>query len=270
MEVGDKMRADSDQSPNNYNKDETTLTMLKIYHERSNQLSNMLIAINGFILAFISGLLAFIGSSAFSISDCKNVSFVSLIKSGCLNPWPIFIAINIAIVVLILWRFYSHYIDDDIIQMYGKILSCEKTVDIIFDASLLKNLIILFRVGFIDEFPKFRQDKKVQEIKRLEILNRIEKDDVPDRGHRGLDCLAYFICSVLCILEFALIKTSTSDYFVIGILTLILISIAFFVLFSKFRKLVFIREIVSYDSIICFLAVTIFLLVLLIGIFINR
>jgi len=215
-------------------KNETARLMLQIYHDRSNQLVNILNAFNGFMLAFIGGLLAFVGSSAFSNSECKNVSSDSLISSGCLNPWPLFIAINIAIIVLILWRFYAHYIDDDIIRMYSKILSCENNVDVDFDASLLKSLIIQY--GIEDEFQKFRQDKEFRKRKYLEIFNRIENDDVPERGHRILDWLAYISCSVLCILEFSLIKTSTNDYFIIGIFTLFLILIAFGILFQNFVK----------------------------------
>ena len=206
------MGNDSDQHPEKQDKTEATLTMLKIYHERSNQLANMLVAVNGFMLAFISGLLAFVGSSAFSNSECKNAtSFYSLISSGCLNPWPMFFTINIAIIALVLWRCYSHYIDEDIKETYCKILACENEIPINFNATLLKSLV---------EPAQLKSILTKEEIQRLyhDIFEKFEKGEFPNRGHKKLDCIAFFFIIILSIIEIILVILLNQSDFFIGVI----------------------------------------------------
>lgn len=232
-------------------KNERDLILLQIHHQRSNQLANMLIAINGFILAFISGLLTFIGSSAFSTTSINNS-----LPIVCINPWPVIIGINIALFVTIFWRFYAHFIDDDIIKTYGRILSCEQSVE--FDASLLKGLLIKIEGADKDNLKKYRDDKELQKAKRKELIEMIDLDgNLPSRGHMGLDCLAFIICCVLCIVEFILFYRTTEDFILIGSVSFFLTLLPFSVLFSKFRKLEFLKKNLLYDKIICFLTVTI-------------
>jgi len=251
-----------DNCPENKNQ-----VLLQIYHERGNQLSNMLITINGFMLAFVSGLLTFVGSSAFTNECCKDVSIGTLISSGCWNPWPVLIAINIAIIVIILWRFYAHLIDDDIVETYGKILRCEDGVEL--DASLLKGLLKKFDPnGWENEYEKLKGNKSLQESRRQKYIEIIDKGgDFPPRGHMGLDCLAFTICCALCIAEFFLFYRTTQDFIIIGFFSVSLTLLFFCILFSRFRKLECVKKYLLFDKIGCFLTVTIvFALILLVTI----
>ena len=241
--------------------------LLQIYHERSNQLSNMLITINGFVLAFISGLLTFVGSAAFTNSCCKKVTIGTLISSGCLNPWPVLIAINIAIIVIIFWRYYAHFIDDDIINTYGKILSCEDGVDL--DASLLKGLLReYYPKDWTNKIENLKEHESLQKTERDNLIRIIDRgDDFPSRGHTGLDCLAFIICCALIVTEFFLFYRTIPDFNLIGTFSVFLTLLSFSILFSKFRKLEFIKKYLLFDKIGCFLIVTIvFTLILLVTI----
>jgi hypothetical protein len=183
----------------------------------------MLVALNGFILAFIGGLLAFVGSSAFSNLQCNNVSFVSLIPSGCLNPWPVLIAINIAIFVLFLWRKYSHYIDDDIMETYCKILYCEKELPIDFNATLLKSIALKYKpLPDILVKSNLTKDDILREYNFL--FEKFEKGDIPERGHKIFDRYTSFFIVCLTFVEIILVIFMNQCDFFIGVI----LSIAIF------------------------------------------
>ena len=223
----------------------------------------MLITINGFILAFISGLLTFVGSAAFTNSCCKIVTIGTQTTSNCLNPWPVLIAINIAIIVIIFWRYYAHIIDDDIVETYGKILRLEDGMEL--DASLLKSLLKKFDPnGWKNEYEKLKGYRSLQKSRRQNYIEIIDEGgDFPPRGHMGLDCLAFIICCVLCIVEFFLFSRTMGDFIIIGVFSFFLTLLAFCVLFSKFRKLEFLKKSLLYDKIVCFLTVTIVFTIIL-------
>ena len=194
---------------------ETNRVLLQIYHERSNQLANMLIALNGFILAFISGLLAFVGSTYFSAPACvvnctSGISGIPACQVCELiqRSMPVIIAINISIVVLILWRFYAHYIDNDIVNCYRKILYCENELGVEYKITLLSNL---ERESGSPGLKRLETYNKIESSglsdgqkfkEKMELVDRlIQNKKMGDRGHFWFNFLTISLITVLLLIE---------------------------------------------------------------------
>ena len=211
---------------------ETNRVLLQIYHERSNQLANMLIALNGFVLAFIGGLLTFAGSNYFSPPQCF-VSTNCLLKYGSCDqtqaPWVIIIAINIAIIVMIIWRYYAHYIDNDIASCYQKIFWFEHQVGVKPDLTLLcnfevKTLKLKKCKPYTAYIPNGLCDDQKFE-KRYEVFTKLnEKNLMGSRSQDHFDFLILFVVGSLLIIEIGLLPhNSILSYFTYWILFIIYI-----------------------------------------------
>jgi len=163
-----KMCKDSESEKNDTNR-----LLLKIYHDRNNQLSNMLIALNGFILAFVSGMIAFMGSTFFSTTECFVIinSRVTILGSCDLNKVvPIIIGINVLIGMLILWRYYAHYIDDDIVSVYRNIIRCEEKLPVDQKLKLLCRLEKpegTLKLNLLEFYHNKPFEKKIEIIEQL-------------------------------------------------------------------------------------------------------
>jgi hypothetical protein len=161
---------------------ENCRTLLQIYHERSNQLANIIHASNGLIITILVGVLAFAGS-------VKNIQQ---------NPSFITILIVIVVISLIAWRAFAHNVDNEIIQIYGKILCCEYRLNVPLRTSLLLSL--------INKFPEAVNKKYLNELKEgnkvmlySKMFALIKDRNVGDRGHRRLDLYALVLSLVLII-----------------------------------------------------------------------
>jgi hypothetical protein len=176
---------------------ENARIMLQIHHERSNQLANMLIALNGFMLAFIAALIAFVGGMYYSTNAISTQERII----------PLVIAVNIAIFVIIFWRMYSHYIDDDIVENYCKILRCEEIRKVEFDISLLKSLIFKYSEVEIQQLlePKEKRYEK--------IFNKFGNGEIPDRGQKKFDSIASAIIVLLFIVQIWMINDLVKTVF---------------------------------------------------------
>lgn len=101
---------------------ENLRTILEISYERYNQIKN----INNQILAIIAAI--FVGLFTISITF-----FTSAIT---INDFFILIGIHALIVTLLIWRYYSHIIDNELVSCYKRILYCEEKLDIPFEISI--------------------------------------------------------------------------------------------------------------------------------------
>ncbi len=231
----------SNPNSEKHEKNETTRVMLQIYHERGNHLANMLIALNGFMVAFIAGLLTFVGSSALFSPKCVNISGQILVEpSSCINPWPIFIAINIAIIVLIIWRFYSHYIDDDIVKGYRKLIYLEHDLEVSRKVSLLSNLEKddgspgLARLKIYAEIESSGQCDDQKFERKMKIIDElIKKKKMGYRGHFWFNFLTVSLITALLLIEvwfISITKTilDSNQLFYFGLFGLALIIILSF------------------------------------------
>ena len=225
------------------NSKETARVMLQIYHERNNHLANMLIALNGFILAFIAGMLTFVGSTFFSSPQCVIFVHSCLISSDLSNSdkfIPLVIAINVVAIVMILWRFYAHYIDNDIVEGYKKIIRCEHNlgihdddkVSLLYSLENVDNNLGLKRLKSYEEIEsrKLSLDKKFEEkMKIIDLLTKRKK--MGYRGHYWFNVLTIFVISALLVIEAISLKFFIEDkivLFIIGIFGLLLVVVVSF------------------------------------------
>jgi hypothetical protein len=101
---------------------ENLRTILEITYERCNQIKN----INNQVLAILAAV--FLGVFTLAITF-----FTSTITT---NDFLIIIGINALIATLLIWRYYSHIIDNELVSCYKRILYCEEKLDIPFEISL--------------------------------------------------------------------------------------------------------------------------------------
>lgn len=101
---------------------ENLRVILQISYERCNQIKN----INNQLIAIIAAV--FLGLFTIAIN-----SFAS---SNQQNNYLIIVAINVLIATLLIWRYYAHFIDNELVSCYKRILYCEEKLDIPFEISL--------------------------------------------------------------------------------------------------------------------------------------
>jgi hypothetical protein len=217
---------------------ETKRVMLQIFHERSNQLANMLMALNGFMIVFIGGLITFAGSSVFSSPQCVtevNEQAITCITNNSEKFIPLLIAINIAIIVVILWRFYAHYIDDDIVKQYCKIIRIEDSLRI---RDLDKKITLRSQLNESEDIP-------------------IEDIDFGSRGQWVFDLFACLFCFILLIVEYLIIInypiTKVMIQFFLFFVIIVITSFAFYCICKRKtceKKFVGFKNILCNDKII--------------------
>ena len=184
-----------DEEDCNQMSDKLAYTLLPIYQERSNQLVNIINAANGLIVTILIGVLAFAGS----VKNIQEPQFITLIVAIC-------------IISIIIWRAYAHYVDNDIVQMYGKILCCELKLNVPFRASLLASLIKGLpkdnhKRNELDEFVKSKNFSEAYS----KMFMLIDERKVGPRGHDSFDKIALiFIISILLLGSYLTIHNVTS------------------------------------------------------------
>lgn len=192
----------------------------------------MLIALNGFILAFVSGIIAFMGSTFFSTTECFIIinSRVSILDSCDLNKViPIIIGINVLIGVLILWRYYAHYIDDDIVSVYCNVIQCEEKLSVDKRLKLLCKLEKVegtLKLNSLESYCHKPFEKKIEIIKQLSRCKKMGY-----RGHYWFNVITIFTVTALLISEAVLLRFLNIDnitLFIMGILGLSLATMVFF------------------------------------------
>ena len=120
------------------------------------------------------------------------------------NAW-IFSIISIGL--LLIWRDFAHYLDDDIVKTYIQIGEIENLIDIPPSLSLFENLVKDFQLAYVgpqknpdEEF--FQTIKSFTPVQKLIFLNCLKQaKKMGRRGHERLDNIAILL-SVIFFLVF--------------------------------------------------------------------
>ncbi len=149
--------------------EELARLLLPIYQERSNQLANIIHASNGLIVTILIGVLTFAGTITNITS--YHIAFI----------------VSICVLSLIIWRVYVHFVDSDIIHMYGKILCCEYRLLVPSRVSLLSSLIKQLPAGQTkSELENLVALRKTREAySKMFVI--IDGKNVGSRGHEKID-----------------------------------------------------------------------------------
>jgi hypothetical protein len=136
--------------------------------------------------------------------------------------------VAICIISLIIWRAYAHYVDNDIVGMYGKILCCEYRLNVPLRISLLSSLIQGLAKGSKkrNELKDFVNSEKFSKAYN-EMFVLIDAKKVGSRGHNWLDGFALLFTFVLISVSFVFYYKMFSDImsWIIGGLVIFIISV---------------------------------------------
>jgi hypothetical protein len=178
----------------NVTRGENLRELLKISYERCNQIktiNNQLLAI---VVALFLGLFTII-FSAFTTSKIE-------------NNYLLIIAIHIFIFTLLIWRYYSHLIDYELVSCYKRILFCEEKLDIPFEISLASWLekIIDFQLPPPYKYSdNLTRKKKYLDLnstnKNFTIQKLIENNKGGYRFHNIWDAVAGFSIAILLFVQ---------------------------------------------------------------------
>jgi hypothetical protein len=97
----------------------------------------------------------------------------------------LFILAMISVPLIMIWRIYARYIDNDIIRQYGKIISCEKDLLMPEKVSLMNAL--------IEGFPHYRKNEYSdlsEEEKFDQFIYLIKTKQISHRQHDYFDLIA--------------------------------------------------------------------------------
>jgi hypothetical protein len=175
----------------NNDRRENLKEILKISYDRYSQIKS----INNQILAIVATV--FLGVLALVI----NV-FASLNTE---NIYLLIVGIHILIIILLIWRYYSHLIDNELVSCYKRILFCEEKLDIPFEASLASWLekVIEFELPSKKDSVELVRKKKYFEQsdtnKNLIIQKLIDINRSGYRFHNIWDKTSAYIISFLLI-----------------------------------------------------------------------
>lgn len=187
---------DLDQKQTTISNNENLRAVLNISHDRVNHLSSL---------------------------NQANILFTASVIIGlCAILWkdPQIIVI-LCVPVLILWRVNARIIDNEIINQYGKIISCEGSLSFPAKFSLTDAL--------IEKFPYYRKVEYANlsnEEKNEQFLYLIKTRQISHRQHDIFDLIAIvgiFICLILMIYEFKIENLIQNWAFCLLIIILFLI-----------------------------------------------
>jgi len=94
----------------------------------------------------------------------------------------------ITISILLLWRYFAHYIDDDIAGNYSKILQLEKNLEIPIECSIYPG--VLEKISKKDESHK---KGKIEDV-NIKLIDQLWKEkQLGYRGHDKWDKVAFVL-----------------------------------------------------------------------------
>ena len=121
------------------------------------------------------------------------------------NAWILSI---ISIGLLIIWRYFAHYLDSDIVEKYLEIVKIENQLHVSITFALFNNLIDTFQKNWIC-IPKDSDEKILRFIKsipsekRLALLKLLSNDKkMGSRGHDFLDAIAIMLAGFFFLIVF--------------------------------------------------------------------
>jgi hypothetical protein len=158
-------------------------TMLTIMHQYTN-----------YIIALLVGIWTIVGA-IYAQNPCKNLS------------WFLIIATNLSALLLILWRYYVHYIDNDIAKNYKRLVYYENILmgnpSMPHKQSIFQNVLNdlpYWKAYTQGKFDKNNQEKEKSLDKKYQTFCNLV--DAKRIGHRGQ---LYFDIAAYCLIVFLLI-----------------------------------------------------------------
>jgi hypothetical protein len=151
-------------------------TMLTIMHQYTN-----------YIVALLVGIWTIVGT-IYAQNSCKDLSLFFII------------AINLSVLLILFWRYYVHYIDNDIAKNYPRLIYFEEAL-LGFKVTPLKCSIL---TGLIKKWPVSLKNKittKPIDQKYKIIENLVENKRIGYRGQLYFDITAFCLIGILLIFE---------------------------------------------------------------------
>jgi len=126
---------------------------------------------------------------------------ISLKENG-ISMIPVLCIISIGL--LIIWRYYAHYLDDDIAKHYSRILQLEDGLSVSKNCSifsgLIRSIISPINEKFKDEKTRDEYENSILNLSNTQKINLVqilhEKKRMGYRGHNIWDSVGFF--SILC------------------------------------------------------------------------
>lgn len=144
------------------------------------------------------------------------------------NAWILSI---ISIGLLLIWRYFAHYLDDDIVKTYLDIVKIENLMGIPSNLSLFENLIDKFQSTFLctqknpdEEF--FQSIKTLNPEKKLAFLDcLIQEKKLGRRGHDLWDNLATLLSGIFFLIIITTLRFFPSLFaIIIGIVFILIMN----------------------------------------------
>jgi uncharacterized membrane protein len=193
--------------------------IMQISYERCNQIKN----INNQLIAIIAAV--FLG--LFTIT----INFFASPHSE--NSYLIIVAIHVVIVTLLIWRYYSHVLDNELVSCYKKILYCEEKLDIPFEISLAswleKNIEFELPPPYKNSVELSRKKKYIEQNdtkKNLIIQKLIELNKSGYRFHNIWDNVAGCSISILLVYQLLYLDFNFNRYQYLFLTAAVIIPIA--------------------------------------------
>lgn len=159
---------------------------LKILEDRNNQMVTIIHQYTNYTVLTLSAIWTLLGKG-----------YIDSYLAQKPEPIFLFLPISISIFVIISWRFYAHFIDDDIAKNYNRIISLEKVLfasnENISKSSTLHNLVK--NCPSLEELLD-KNDKKSYTQQQIIVEKLIKNRLIGTRGHFTFD----FIASVIMII----------------------------------------------------------------------
>jgi hypothetical protein len=177
-------------------KREETIALLNIAQQQRQHWSTLITSIMGFTVAFVSAIWAF------SLPE-----YIKDIHNNFYSPLWLVVGASITSVIVVLWRFYTRYIDNKLAHNFPEIIYYEALLEVPIHTGLTAYLINMdqTRAKVIAKSNKTVADlfssstglTPLQKFKAVEWL--VDARKIGDRGHRSLDigALLYVLLMVL-------------------------------------------------------------------------
>lgn len=119
-----------------------------------------------------------------------------------LAPWYLFVAALLSSIVVILWRLYTHYLDNQIAGYYSSLIFCEKKLCIPDDLSMWGHFLRRFK----DKCLSLRQEalSLCAEQRRRAVSDLVEDKRYGCRGHNTFNIIAFGFIFVVWALTLCL------------------------------------------------------------------
>jgi hypothetical protein len=155
----------------------------KIFYQEASQLrihwSEYIYNVMGYTFAFL-GVIILFGSTYYSTQNA-NTGYIVVIAAGLCS------------IALGLWRWLTHYIDNQIVKLYPKMILYE---DIIASGSAIEGPTYAY---LKNEIPNLQHVPEVNKQKAIKAL--VDNNMMGFRGHRALDYMAVILIVISIVIS---------------------------------------------------------------------